>query len=427
MTKQSELAARLALERHRRGWSQRHLARRMTDLAAALGIALPERSSLIKSIGNWENGRYRPRPPYPMLLARAFDTTPAALFGPREQARPAPAGGGRVAGMSQALDVVLSDGANASAAVDLLHELVDHYSDRLALAPTPRDYKDLVAIRLRAGTLLDKAGTGRRFRDLASATGWISALLATAANDLGDHPSALVWCVDADRASGKAGAPEIAGWTALTRAMIAYYQGNPVKSAGHAARGLAVAPRGTAAYARLAAQEMRARAMAHDLDGMTSARERATIAITELRSDAAVRGVFSFVHNGDEPPYTATSMLLLGQFDEAASMTRSLIETIYPADDAAGGRNLSSYARMLLILGLAEAGLGRIEAAVAAGNAALDLSPAWSTLVLARRLDKALAGDGQDVIDYHDRYAEAAHAHRQAALLAADHREAIGG
>jgi transcriptional regulator with XRE-family HTH domain len=80
MAKQSDLAARLARERHVRGWTQRQLARRMTEVAVDMGVVLPQRTSLIKSIGNWENGRYQPRPPAPMLLARVFEIDESDLF-----------------------------------------------------------------------------------------------------------------------------------------------------------------------------------------------------------------------------------------------------------------------------------------------------------------------------------------------------------
>ncbi|SDI06707.1 hypothetical protein SAMN05421505_13256 [Sinosporangium album] len=75
------LSERLARERLSRGWSQRQLARKIAEAAAEMGIPMPERTSLVKSIGNWEHGRRSPRAPYPMLLSRAFGIDYDALFG----------------------------------------------------------------------------------------------------------------------------------------------------------------------------------------------------------------------------------------------------------------------------------------------------------------------------------------------------------
>lgn len=71
----------------------------------------------------------------------------------------------------------------------------------------------------------------------------------------------------------------------------------------------------------------------------------------------------------------------------------------------------SSYARSLLILALAHAGLGQADNAVAAGCAALDSAPlVWPTMVLAGKLDETLTrgfGGVTDTADYHARYVDA--------------------
>ncbi|SDH42196.1 DNA-binding transcriptional regulator, XRE-family HTH domain [Sinosporangium album] len=81
MSKVPALSERLARARISRGWSQRQLARKLAEVAAEMGISMPERTSLVKSIGNWENGRYQPRHPYPVLLARALGIDHDVLFG----------------------------------------------------------------------------------------------------------------------------------------------------------------------------------------------------------------------------------------------------------------------------------------------------------------------------------------------------------
>jgi transcriptional regulator with XRE-family HTH domain len=204
-----------------------------------------------------------------------------------------------------------------------------------------------------------------------------------------------------------AGQPDLLGWAAVMRSLIAYYHGLAHRSATIARHGREIVPLGTVAHARLAAQEMRSRAMLGDSDGMAAARRRAVTAIESLGPDAAAAsGAFS-IPLDQEPPYTATSLLLVGRFRDAAEVTRRVLDKVYqrhPGDQPA------KYARTLLILGLAEAGLGRLEEASAAGSAALECSrPAWPTMVLAERLDRSLAKrSARYTADYHARYIDAA-------------------
>lgn len=62
----------------------------------------------------------------------------------------------------------------------------------------------------------------------------------------------------------------------------------------------------------------------------------------------------------------------------------------------------------MLILGLAQAGLGRLDEAAAAGQAALDAGRlVWPTMVLAGKLDHVLTRDfgaTAQAADYHARY-----------------------
>jgi len=193
--------------------------------------------------------------------------------------------------------------------------------------------------------------------------------------------------------------------------MIAYYQGCAGHSIELPIHGQTIAPVGTIAHAKLAAQEMRARAMLGDAAGMSQARSSAVKAIAALPSNVAATGVFS-IALAEDPPYTATSLLLVERFREAASVTRGIIDAAYPAGARNQNRQSSSYARTLLILGLAEAGLGRVNEAVASGRAALDTSGlVWPTLVLAEKLDQTLMrqhGETTGASEYHSLYRELA-------------------
>jgi len=301
------------------------------------------------------------------------------------------------------------NGNGLDIAEDALAEQVRHYAHAVAVAPSAAVYDELVSARSFAGTLLDRGGRARR-PELAVTTGWLSSLLAISATDLGDHAAAVVWCADTERRGRDAGYPELLGWAALTRSLIARYQGDPVRSAAAARQGQAQAPAGTVARAKLAAQEMRCLAMAGDTAGMSAARRQASAAMSRLGPSAPASGIYSVPH-AEDPPYTATSLLLAGRHGEAAAMTRQIIATAYSPQTRAPADQPTNYARTLLILALAAAGLGEIDEAAAAGAAALEAGPVvWPTMVLAGKLDQSLTATSPGsahAADFHARYIDA--------------------
>jgi hypothetical protein len=152
---------------------------------------------------------------------------------------------------------------------------------------------------------------------------------------------------------------------------------------------------------------MRSLAILGDAAGMADAKRRAAEAVQRLTPAAATTGIYS-IPRADDPPYTATSLLLARRCQEAADTTRRLIETAYSPQSRPPGEQPTNYARTLLILALAEAGLGRIDEASAAGSATLDCGRlVWPTMVLAARLDRSLARShprAAYTTDYHARY-----------------------
>jgi hypothetical protein len=92
-------------------------------------------------------------------------------------------------------------------------------------------------------------------------------------------------------------------------------------------------------------------------------------------------------------------------------MTRRIIETAYSPHTRAPGDQPTNYARTLLILALAAAGLGEIDEAAAAGAAALGSGHiVWPTMVLAGQLDQSLAAKSPrspHTADFRARYIDA--------------------
>jgi hypothetical protein len=124
-------------------------------------------------------------------------------------------------------------------------------------------------------------------------------------------------------------------------------------------------------------------------DGRGQAQSR--YAMAQLGPPAPAASVYS-VPRPEDPPHTATSLLLAGRYAEAAQMTRRIIEVAYRPQARAPWDQPTNYARTLLILALAAAGLGELDQAVTAGTAALDCGRVvWPTMVLAGKLDQTLA------------------------------------
>jgi hypothetical protein len=307
----------------------------------------------------------------------------------------------------QALEVMGED--STSFFPETLGELIDHYTLTIYSTPPADVYDELLTVRTYASRFLDASMPDGRRKEITLSIGWLSCLLGIAACDMGAHAASHIWCSDAERRSREVGHPELSGWATLTKSLIAFYQGRPHHSVALASQGQAVTSAGTLVHAKLATQEMRAAAMAGDADRTETARRYATKEMAGLPCDVKVTGAFS-ISLGEDPPYTATSLMLLGRNEEAVSATNRVIQTLYRPEARQRGEHPSSYARALLILGLAQAGAGNLDEAVSAGHAALAGSrPAWPTVTLAGKLNRVLVRDFTNALlvdEYRARYLE---------------------
>jgi transcriptional regulator with XRE-family HTH domain len=396
----------------------------MADFSGEVRRLMAERGMSLRGLAKASN--YDPsylskvlsghKPSSPYLAARLDDVLGAGgkIRDATHQALPRRAGKIRMtrkpSGAVEALQIVMTgDPAGPDIGADGLAELVPYYAYALAVAPSAGVYGELLSARSFAGSLLGRSAPRQR-PDLTVTAGWLSSLLAISAADLGDHAAAAVWCTDTERRGRDAAYPELLGWAALTRSLMAWYQGDPLASAAAAGRGQADGRPGSVAHVKLAAQEMRCRAMLGDAAGMAEARRRAAAAMAQLGPPNPAASVYS-VPRAEDPPYTATSLLLAGRYAEAAQMTRRIIDTAYHQQSRAPGDQPTNYARTLLILALAAARLGELDEALAAGTAALECGRVvWPTIVLAAKLDQALAGQfpaAAYAADFHARYLEA--------------------
>ena len=315
----------------------------MADFAAEVRRLMTERGMSLRGLARASN--YDPsylskvlsghKRSSPYLAARLDDALgaggairAAAQEPPPRRAAKARAPERKPSGAVEALQVAMTgDPAGPDIGAAGLAELVLHYAHALAVAPSAAVYRELLSARSFAGTLLGRSAPRQR-PDLTVTAGWLSSLLAISAADLGEHAAAIIWCTDTERHGRDAAYPELLGWAALTRSLIAWYQGDPLASAAAARRGQANGQPGSVAHAKLAAQEMRCQAMLGDAAGMTDARRRAATAMAQLKPPTPAASVYS-IPRAEDPPYTATSLLLAGRYAEAAEMTRRIIATAY--------------------------------------------------------------------------------------------------
>lgn len=311
-----------------------------------------------------------------------------------------------------ALSIVTPAGdAGLDVAADSLDELVEHYSKALYTMPSAEAYRELIAGRTYAARMLGGAATGPRRANLTVSAGWLSNLLAVVTSQQGDHAAALVWCADAERQGHTTDRPELAGWAAVTRATIAFYQGDPHRAAAVASQAQQLVPAGTVPHAKLAAQEMRARAMLGEINAAEKAKRRAAESMQKFAlTPSGGAGVFS-MPVAEDPPYTATSLLFMKRFQEAVYATNRVLDTTYQYVKHGDRQPPTGYARSLLILGLAYAGAGQLDEAAATGRRALSCAPqVWPTMMLAGRLDRALAQkfpDAAPAAQFHWHYSRA--------------------
>lgn len=411
----------------RLGWGPQELATELRRAAKPdLVRKLPLRASVERTVRMHLAGTTRPRALYAELYRRVFESsrvpTPSAdgaddqhegrgenlLRRTLLKAGAVTIPVAQVGRVLQALEA--TGGAHLGAMLDGLDEVIHDYAVTTCTRPPAEVYDELLAIRTFVGDILARSGTTPRRRDLIAANGWLSNLLAIASCDMGARTTARLWCAEAERHGTEIDHPELSAWAMLTRSMIAFYRDHSRQSMDLASAGATRAPLGTVIHAKLVSQEMRASAMLGNGTRMKEARTAAAKAIANLPPDATTTGAFS-IALGEDPPYTATSLMLLGDYREAVVATGRVIQTVYRPEIHERGEHPSGYARSLLILGLAQAGAGDLESAVAAGQTALTSPrPAWPTMALAKKLDRALVSCHPDAAltsHYHDRYLEA--------------------
>ncbi|GLW10944.1 hypothetical protein Misp01_60720 [Microtetraspora sp. NBRC 13810] len=221
MKTNSDLAERLRSARLARGWAQKDLARHIADVAAEMGVPMPQRESLIRAVKSWESGAHRPRAPYPMLIARALGADEGKLFG---DGRP------RDDGDSDAVELMTLAGRAETSqlgagTLDDLDAVVDQLCreyPRTAPAVLQRRAKTHLKYVM---DLLDSRTTLAQHKELLVHAGWLAALLGCVYFDLGDRLAADMARRLTLRLGEQAGHGEIIAWSWELAAWFALVDG----------------------------------------------------------------------------------------------------------------------------------------------------------------------------------------------------------
>jgi hypothetical protein len=299
--------------------------------------------------------------------------------------------------LATALDVT-SHSRSSTLAPDTVEQLAGMV-DRFLLTYRSSDvaslHRDLLTTRVHVDGLLDRRLTLEQHRELLVLAGWLSALLGLACFDLGKHAAVTAWCEDAIELAKQAGHSELAAWAHEPLVIRAFYLDQAGEAVRHAQAGLALAPAGSAAAARLAAQEMRALARAGRPEEYEQARKRAEQVASTLPLVDDGGYTFRAMPRNTLPFFTASSLVALGRNREAATLAGEL--------STRSGRGLHRLEHALAL-----AGLGQLDGAATEGMAALR-APRMVVSVAARAgdLDRTLtarAPELPEVRDFHERY-----------------------
>jgi hypothetical protein len=275
-------------------------------------------------------------------------------------------------------------GRDALEELDLaVHGFAAGYASRSAADLWPA----VAAHRHRAHLLLHATRrTLAQARDLAHHAGMLSVVLAWLAHDLGHSRTVQAYCDDAAELGLQAGAPEVAAWAEDVRCTDHLYAELPLDALTAAIRGLALAPRGSNAAVRLAAQVARAHARLGDSHAYMHAARDAHRHRDHLPAHAT--GLFA-VDATRILSYDATSQRWLGNYTQARDAALAAAASYAALPGPQGAPTRLAVAR--LDAALAHAALGDPEAAVHIAREAIGAGhPAHAALQRARQLDGQL-------------------------------------
>jgi transcriptional regulator with XRE-family HTH domain len=362
-------AQRLTAERLARGWTQQQTTEALRMQADR---ELPDPSHLLRMWKNWERGKHRPRPEYQRLIAAAFGSVSAAIFGP-DAASPAPSIEPAVAMPSSDSTLELVERIRRSdldrASLDTLTITVERLCSEYAFMPSADLRREGQAWMAKLVQLLDARLTLAQHREVLVLAGWLALLVGCVEYDTKDvraaeatRRAAASLGQEADHAAIMAWAQEMTCWFALT-------QGRYRQVIEAARAGRAMAPN-EAVSVQLAGQEAKAWARMGDRRQVELALERGRVLMESLPYPDNLDNHFTV----DPDKFDFYAMDCHRRVGEDAMATMHAHEVIRKSTAPDGF--LSSPMRAAeahTTLAVASARSGDLDGAIEAGTAALEI------------------------------------------------------
>jgi hypothetical protein len=189
--------------------------------------ALPSATHLLRMWKNWERGKHRPRPEYQRLIAVAFGTVSAAIFGP-DTTNPMPFTEAEVSAIAGDNTLGLVERIRRSdldrASLDTLTITVERLCSEYAFMPSVDLRREGQAWLAKLVQLLDARLTLAQYREVLVLAGWLALLVGCVEYDTKDvraaeatRQAAAGLGQEADHAGIMAWAQEMTCWFALTQ------------------------------------------------------------------------------------------------------------------------------------------------------------------------------------------------------------------
>jgi hypothetical protein len=334
---------------------------------------LPGGEHLLRMWKNWERGKHRPRPEYQRLIAAAFGSVSAAIFGPDDAPvlrRSAPVvldGGGDDNTLELVERIRRSDLDRA--ALDTLSITVERLCSEYPYMPSADLRRESQAWMTKLVQLLNGRLTLTQHREVLVLAGWLALLVGCVEYDAQDfgaaeatRRAAATLGEEADHAEIMAWAQEMSCWFALTQGR--YRQVIEAARAGHR-----MAPH-EAVSVQLAGQEAKAWARMGDRRQVELALERGRVLMESLPYPDNIDNHFTF--DPDKFDFYAMDCYRRSGDDTMATLHAQEVVRKSTAPDGSL-RSPMRIAEARTTLAVVSAREGDLDAAIDAGNAALDI------------------------------------------------------
>jgi transcriptional regulator with XRE-family HTH domain len=362
-------AQRLAAERQARGWTQQQT---VEVLRMQADRPLPGDTHLLRMWKNWERGKHRPRPEYQRLIAAAFGSVSAAIFGPNPATAVLPPESDLVVpACDNTLELVerirRSDLDRAS--LDTLAITVERLCSEYAFMPSADLRREGQAWMAKLVQLLDARLTLAQHREVLVLAGWLALLVGCVEYDTRDVRSAEATRQAAASLGREAGHGGVMAWAQEMTCWFALTQGRYRQVIEAARAGHKMAPH-DAVSIQLAGQEAKAWARMGDRRQVELALERGRHLLETLPYPDNIDNHFTF----DPDKFDFYAMDCYRRTGENAMATMHAHEVIRKSTAPDGSlrspMRVSEAHTTLAVVSVRE---GDLEGAVEAGTAALDI------------------------------------------------------